>query len=571
MATISYMVKRGASYSFRIAVPKELQPLLQAKELKRSLQTSHLYEAKERSTILLSSVRELFRIISMSHHMNMEEIQEITRRYFHDVIYPSYEKWREGTRNANRFAVMPSSQYEAHPKAPTVEQVVERIIHPNGYPHGNFLFTMTNEALKRYDMFMNPESIAYKELTITGMSFIRNEIHNLVSEYANHNPSPTIHNKWLEPQAVKVAEQSLTISQLFDKYHQMNGDSYQLSMKQTHDTALSFWKDVFGDTPIGEVDKSKAVECEVALRKMPKNWTKAKAYRDKSVSELLALSIPADDRASAKTINDRIAVYSKLFEWAGGRGHYKAENPFKGLGVAYGKQAKELRSPYSSQQLKSIFSSPVYTGCKSENRRSEAGDMIVWDGLYWVPLIALLTGARMNEICQLHLSDVRQEQQVWVLDINTEGEDKKVKTKAGKRLVPIHPKLIELGLLEYKDRISKREDTRLFPDIEMGSRELYSGKFTRIYAHYIEGIKLQRDSRHTFHSFRHNAADEFRIREVREDVSKAIIGHEDNNVHSRYGGNLLQPMKAAIDLVNYDLDWNLLMKGKERAQIKQRF
>lgn len=571
MARTSYLLKRGATYSFRIAIPKSLQPKLRAKELVRSLHTNHLYEAKERSTILLSSVQELFRIISMSHNFTLEEIQEITRKYFHEVIYPSYEQWREGTRNANRFAVMPSSQREEHPKAPTVEQVVDRIIHPNGYPEGDFLFTMANAVLKRYDIFMNPNSNAYKELSVQGMWHIREEITHLVREYANHNPSPPIQSGWLQAQAPKQVEQSMTMSELFDKYHQINGDSYQLSMKQTHDTALAFWKDVFGDTPIGEVDKAKAVECEVALSKMPKNWTKAKAYRDKKVRELLELSIPKEDRSSPKTINDRIAVYSKLFEWAGSRGHYKAENPFKGLGVAYSAQAKELRLPYSTQQLNFIFSSPVYTGCKSEGRRSQAGEIIIWDGLYWVPLIALLTGARMNEICQLHLTDIRQEQDVWVLDINTEGEDKKVKTKAGKRLVPIHPKLIELGLLDYKNLISKREETRLFPDIHMGDRESYAEKFTRIYAQYILGVKLERDSRHTFHSFRHNATDELRRRGIRMDISKAIIGHEDKDVHARYGGDILQPMKAAIESMSYDLNWELMMKGKESAKLRERF
>ena len=33
----------------------------------------------------------------------------------------------------------------------------------------------------------------------------------------------------------------------------------------------------------------------------------------------------------------------------------------------------------------------------------------------------------------------------WYFDITDEEESKKVKTEAGKRIVPVHPKLIELG------------------------------------------------------------------------------------------------------------------------------
>ncbi|MCZ5067667.1 integrase, partial [Escherichia coli] len=66
----------------------------------------------------------------------------------------------------------------------------------------------------------------------------------------------------------------------------------------------------------------------------------------------------------------------------------------------------------------------------------------------------------MNELCQLYLSDIRMsENGVSYLDFNldspdkvmdTEAEaDKSLKTLNALRQVPIHPRLIELGFLEY--------------------------------------------------------------------------------------------------------------------------
>ncbi|MFZ2587132.1 MAG: site-specific integrase [Alphaproteobacteria bacterium] len=569
MGSVSYLIRRNGVYSFRIAIPKGLQQRFQAHELKRSLRTSHVYEAKERATTLLTSVRDLFRVVEMSPDLTLDQIKELTRQYFHEVILPRYEAWKANTRTANRFDVMPSSPHEEHPNAPTVEQVMERIIHPNGYPEGDFLFAMADAVLERYKIDIDHDSNAYKELAVQGMGVIRDEITGLISKYARHTHNPEVFTNWLKPvSSTAIAQTTMNMSQLFAKYEQMNGAAYGLSMKQTHHTALAFWIDVFGDTRIDTITRVEAVKCEEALRSLPANWKKSIKYRGKSIEEMRGLEIPLEDKASAKTINDRLAVYSKMFAWAAERAYYKGENPFKGLGVKQMVHAREQRLPYTLEQLRTIFSSPVYVGCKSKGRRSTAGNVVIWDSLYWLPIMSLFTGARMNELCQLHLNDVKEVNGVWVIVIHEDAEDQRVKTTAGKRMIPIHPKLIELGLLDYKAKIAAREDTRLFPDIALGSRETYAGVFTRTYAHYIDdGIELERDKRQTFHSYRHCLTGKLRDNDTRLDVSKAIIGHEDGDVHSRYGGSFLVPMKAAIDKVTYDLDWELLMRGKPHAKL----
>jgi hypothetical protein len=53
---------------------------------------------------------------------------------------------------------------------------------------------------------------------------------------------------------------------------------------------------------------------------------------------------------------------------------------------------------------------------------------------YWVPLIGLYSGARIEEICQLEVNDVRESSGVWIMDINRNG-DKRVKTAATLTLV----------------------------------------------------------------------------------------------------------------------------------------
>ena len=115
-------------------------------------------------------------------------------------------------------------------------------------------------------------------------------------------------------------------------------------------------------------------------------------------------------------------------------------------------EAKEMA--YSCEQLRLIF------GCRQylEGTFKRSSD-------YWLPLLAVMTGAREAELCQLAVSDIGQDIKtgMWLVDLNAKGE-KKLKNQSSKRAVPIHPQLIELGLLDYVSLARARGEQRLFPN-----------------------------------------------------------------------------------------------------------
>lgn len=83
-------------------------------------------------------------------------------------------------------------------------------------------------------------------------------------------------------------------------------------------------------------------------------------------------------------------------------------------------------------------------------------------------MIGLFTGARENEICQLHLEDIykHEETGIWVFDVNEHNSNitkKSVKKGEHARLVPIHQKLIDLGFLGFVGTLKQRKEVRLFP------------------------------------------------------------------------------------------------------------
>lgn len=84
-----------------------------------------------------------------------------------------------------------------------------------------------------------------------------------------------------------------------------------------------------------------------------------------------------------------------------------------------------------------MFSTEVYAsaGTKKPNQ-------------YWLPLLGLYAGARLNELCQLCLDDVVTINGVDCLHIRASRPDQKLKTASSERLVPIHSKLKAQGFIE---------------------------------------------------------------------------------------------------------------------------
>jgi integrase len=211
----------------------------------------------------------------------------------------------------------------------------------------------------------------------------------------------------------------------------------------------------------------------------------------------------------------------------------------------------EQRDPYSAGQLKTIFSSPLYAGHASDTCRHKSGKIILRDGKFWVPLIALYSGMRMGEIVQLLVTDLKREGDIWYFDVS-KGENKTIKTASSKRRVPVHRILIEAGFLHFAH--AKKASGRIFADIEPGADGYFSHNLSKWWGRYSGQIGFK-TPKTAFHSFRHNFKDRLMAADVQEYITKALMGHADKSVHSQYGnGPGLPALKLAIDKIEYSVE-----------------
>ena len=195
---------------------------------------------------------------------------------------------------------------------------------------------------------------------------------------------------------------------------------------------------------VGAVRVDKAL-----LLKLPSNWRKKREVRELSIldaatkAEQLGLA-----PMSTANLNKAIRRVAAFWNWA--EAHYDAVTPalFNGLSMREAVSVRDQRNPFSPAQLSTLFSSPLFTGCRSDRLCAEPEDHSMrGTALFWLPLLGLYTGARLNELCQLTPSNVREEDDIAYLDITNEADGQRIKTSSGKRIIPIHQRLIDLGFL----------------------------------------------------------------------------------------------------------------------------
>ena len=203
-------------------------------------------------------------------------------------------------------------------------------------------------------------------------------------------------------------------------------------------------------------------------------------------------------------------------------------------------------------------------GCAGIRQHHKEGTQVLWGARYWCMLLAVTTGARINEIGQLLVTDIRSSaERIPFLSINVENDEsyeagdygKTIKNINSIRNLPIHPRVISLGFLEYQNEMKSRNQIFLFPELQHQLTGIEATKeLSRWCGRYFGRIGIT-DARKVFHSFRYwivarlgaNAPDYLRRR---------ITGHAAGSEGDRYGGRAAMPdiLDALNSLPLYFLD-----------------
>lgn len=325
----------------------------------------------------------------------------------------------------------------------------------------------------------------------------------------------------------------------------------------------------FGESmQIAKIDRQKMTEFFDFLDTVPSHAEQR--YKGKTLKEAIALEEKQKKprlmghRTKANYHGRIVAIfeYAKELEII-------EKNPAttKTLQARFFVDKKSERPPFTVEEMNAIFKAPLFTGCVNDERGcNKPGPNHPRRGHFWVPLLALFNGLRCNEACQLELPDVFTVEGVPCIRVTNESEDeegagkgKRGKTSTSQSTVPIHPRLIEMGFLEFvKTRTEAGDGSQLFPELSRTREGRYSDIFSKWFRRFFSNALKGRKTKASFHSSRHNFRDATRRAGLHVEVADklgrwATPGSEGLNYGAGFPLATLRDELAKLDYPGVDL------------------
>ena len=281
-------------------------------------------------------------------------------------------------------------------------------------------------------------------------------------------------------------------------------------------------------------------DCQLVAKKiynLPKKWKER--YRGKNLKDIL--STPNVDAISLTTVKRYLRVFKEFMAFCQ-INRYTTDNFQGDIRITRKKEAVSIE-PFTKEELKKIFDPKTYPRVIN----------LKYSYRYWIPLIALYSGMRLNEICQLYVDDIKIEKGVCYFYISDEREDQHLKNPQSHRFVPIHPKLLDLGILEYSNKVKSRGENRLFYQLNYSQKNHYIQAMSHWFRRYQLSLEIKSNSK-VFHSFRHLVKQYMTICDIPREHQNRICGWSGLDTGERcYGGNIpISRLNEEISKLKYD-------------------
>ena len=356
-------------------------------------------------------------------------------------------------------------------------------------------------------------------------------------------------------------DRPLTFGEAYRRYIDDPTRAWTANTREAYETSRRLATAVIGDTtPVAAVSRTHCRDLLDILRFLPANA--GKLFPKLSPREAAERARLRGDIKiiSAANANSLMSNTSSFLNWAVNE-ELIARNPARGLRLPDPIRKRDKRLPFDRDQLHAIFNAPLYRGCvDGERGYNKVGSQRPRNARFWVPLIALFTGARLGEICQLDTTDIRTVDGVDCIFVSLRSlngtTDKRLKTTASDRLIPVHPTLLDCGLVHFAEAKRKAGEKKLFGDIEVGSTGSRSVAFSKWFTQFLRASGAVR-SRTSFHSLRHNFRDELRAARIDHDIALLLggwtTGSSRSAVHENYGsGYRVDALNEAVRRLSFD-------------------
>ena len=567
------MLKRGNTYTLRKRVPQELVPIIGKKMLWKSLDTADYETACQRYPYYwadLSAQIDEARL-HLAHEQNnkkpMDALQEPELIHLAWSWLDEYEKKSKEREIKKSGLYNPQNCEDAAKEFHNYEIDLRHALKINDYSEAyeiavsllnqrGFKIDHDHPAFKKLAYFLTRANLEYCrrvragcEGKLPGVAFDKLfQGAGYLGEYVSSSLGA----------ASGAPRKRISLGQLIEKFeNDPDRSSIAGKTRMTHKAKYAVLKELLGaDTLISEIQREECLQVRETLKKTPAH------RRQKFKGMSIAQSIEANKKRNLPvmneaTVNTYMNVLTTLMNYAK-RYRLVDYNPAEQTGIKRTTSPKEGWEPFSKEALNILFCSSRYKNyLKDKKNVVQAVKAIKAPGLFWIPLIGLLLGARPNEICQLEVPDVLTYDGLECIWFRKEGLSglKHLKNDASQRVVPIPQALKKMGFMEYVKIRRDSGETFLFPDMTISEQGYFSDNFSKKFNRELKVLGIKQD-RISFRSFRHNFSDAMEYGGVPPHIIDALGGWTPSgsqNVRQQVYGLRYKPQLTAewVDKAEY--------------------
>lgn len=327
----------------------------------------------------------------------------------------------------------------------------------------------------------------------------------------------------------------ITIQEAFDKHIVEEARKLVPDTIKEKKVVIKDFITCFGNIPLNMITVS-----EITHRWRPLEYARPNQRPKKSRSE-------APDNGSESKVQTlslarlekRRCYLQKFFNWAMAGGMYiHPKNPVQQKFAGKDEIRDETKSwaEFTEDDLKKLF------GTKYLENLGAKPD---W---YWLPLMALLSGARLGEIAKLAVDEFVEIEGIHCYKIVRAS----AKNRASIRTIPVHSRLIELGLLEYVQAMRDRGEKRF---VARDTLEKNKSKSTgKMWGIHVSDVGITDDTK-VFHSFRSTAITDLHNTDAGHATIQRTTGHATEGTSGAHGGYVrgvkLIKLKETIEKLEY--------------------
>lgn len=547
MRRSSYLVRRGGQLYFRLRVPEDVRPFIARQELKRSLQTGDRRVARRRAATLAAKAFTLIAQIRTNDVLTDAQIQQLVQNFYEGLLdrdnamreYPEdvpelgteleaeYDGRAETGRELTRAAALGRATAEVRRHAE--HDLAQALGHDTlaDFPEA--------DRMELEDLYRKLQKAYMRAAVEANARAAERDAGNWTGTPSDPLLQPPAPEPTAAPEPTRPGQPNATTSSPIDpasadaapsEQSQLTPRRYveaviaektagrpdRSGLAGKYRLTMRVFEEILGARPIRDYTERDIVTFKDQLLLMP-TYTQTIPGSPTALEAIRwnEAQPPASRRQtkSAGTINESYLPYVReTFKHAADNGHVPTAlgqrvRVSRTPGQRRGHDKASARYRFSETKLQKIFSQPLFLGATGPSRLFEPGNHLEWSWRFWLPLAMLYMGVRPQELGQLEITDVIYRHEYPCLSVTTisDADDltgaqssdlnagKLVKSPAGRRELPIHPVLLDLGFMARVERVKKalrgnrtdRPEPRVFPEWQRSKTGRYAPAPSRFF------------------------------------------------------------------------------------------